>query len=44
MLSFPGIAVKYCPDDGLYRPKNVGHIVNTPYLVNIAHLCYFIVH
>jgi hypothetical protein len=30
--------VKYCPDDGLFMPKNVGKIVNTLYLINIVHL------
>jgi hypothetical protein len=32
------ISVKYCPDDGLYRPKHVGNIVNTSHLINIVHL------
>jgi uncharacterized membrane protein len=30
--------VNYCPDDGLFRPKHVGNIVNTLYLINIVHL------
>ena len=32
------ISVKYCPDDGLYRPKHVGNIVNTSHLINIVNL------
>jgi hypothetical protein len=34
----PVISVKYCPDDGLFRPKHVSNIVNTSYLINIVHL------
>ena len=30
--------MKYCPDDGLFRPKHVGNSVNTSYLINIVHL------
>jgi hypothetical protein len=29
---------KYCPDDGMFRPKRVGNSVNTSYLINIVHL------
>jgi hypothetical protein len=25
--------VKYCPDDGLFRPKHVGNNINTSYLI-----------
>jgi hypothetical protein len=38
MLLFLGISVKYCPGDGLFRPKYVGNIVNTSYLLNIVQL------
>jgi hypothetical protein len=30
--------VKYCPEDGLFRPKHVGNIVNTSYLINTVHV------
>jgi hypothetical protein len=28
--------VKYCPDDGLFRPKHVGNTVNTSFLINFV--------
>jgi hypothetical protein len=37
-IKFPVISVKYCHDDGLFRPKNVGNIINTSCLINIVHL------
>jgi hypothetical protein len=30
--------VKYCPDDGLFRPKHESNTVNASFLINIVHL------